>query len=121
MSKSKSQRIVDVAESLGWTVKFHKQTRWSDGKTEKYVEFSQYSPAGQDFSFEVFYDNLGEIDEKVFEFWQNYDIDEEVEMWLEAKRNGVSGVPSASVLVRDQEEIDKMIETLWSRLRALLR
>ena len=37
-------------------------------------------------------------------------------MWIEAKRNGVSGVPSTQELVYDAEEISKMLNTLAEKL-----
>ena len=116
-SRSKKTIITEIAESLGWGADFDEQKNARTSKIERYVEFSQYSPAGQDFSFCVWYDKLGEIPRKVFDYWQDYDIDEEVKMWLEAKANGVGGVPCARVLVHDQEDIQNMIYDLWSALR----
>lgn len=118
MGKATKDHVTGIAEALGWTVRFCTQTRNAyDGRLEKYAEFSQFSPAGQDYSFVVFYDALREIPEKVFETWDNFDIDEEVALWLEAKRNGVSGVPSVVDLVKDQQDIEQMLYDLWSALR----
>lgn len=120
--------IIDAAEELGWSCTFDKQRRkvYNDGKwdkeiTEKYVEFSQFSPAGQDFSFDVWYDNLGEIMYKVYEYYQDYDVEEEVLMWLEAKRNGIAGVPDVQTLVHDQEEIEQMILELAEAIKKVTR
>ena len=46
----------------------------------------------------------------------SFDIDEHVETWIGAKKNGTAGVPSAVTLVRDATAIDKMLEELADAL-----
>ena len=127
MAKSKKRIIEDVTESFGWQAGFHKQKKkmynggkWDKEATEKYVTFSGYSNAGEDLEFVEFYDRLDEIPEKLFERYQDFDVDEHVEMWLEGKMYGVKGVPSARVLVEDAEWIEqfilKLAETLLDAL-----
>ncbi len=127
MSKSLKDVITDAAEELGWTVRFETQRRtlynggaWDKEKTEKYVEFSQYSPAGEDFDFTVFYDSLGEMAKKVYEAYDDFDVDDHVRMWLEAASNGVGGVPGAVTLAHDAEAIEQMILDLAMALRDAL-
>ena len=91
--------------------------KWDKEVTEKYVEFSQMSSAGEDFSFYVFYDRLEDIPREVYEYYDDFDVDDHVRMWLEAKKNGVGGVPNARVLVKDAEEIEEMILTLSMAIR----
>lgn len=57
----------------------------------------QYTPAGEDWGF--YLDNL----EDLKDYAENFDVDEEFEMWVEAKKNGVSGVPSYRELLDDQQ------------------
>ena len=38
-------------------------------------------------------------------------------MWIEARKNGVSGVPGTRELVHDAEDIDKMLQKLADALR----
>ena len=99
-------KIIEIAEKLEWTVNV----------TNDYIEFNQYSPAGEDFSFIVNTVTPKEIVEQVVEYADDFDIDEHIEMWIEAKRNGVSGVPSTRELVYDAEEISKMLNTLAEKL-----
>ena len=113
MTKAK---VENIAEGLGWSVRFQTQKN-SRGETEKYVEFSQDSPAGEDFSFYVFYGKLPEIPTEVYRYWQGFDIEEHVKMWLEAKSNGVRGVPDVVTLVDDAQEIETMLENLWEELK----
>lgn len=52
-------------------------------------------------------------------YYEDFDIDEHIEMWVEAKRNGVSGVPSISELLDDAREIDVMILKLSQTLHEM--
>ena len=124
MGKSLKTIIEDTAESNGWGTHFETQRvkaynggKWDKWKTEKYVEFRQPSPLGEDFSFEVFYDCLSEIPKQVYEEYSSFDMDEHVMMWLEAKRNGSRGIPGVIALANDAVEIEKMILDLAFALR----
>lgn len=105
-------KIIDIADELGWGVEQRTQ-HYPDGSREDYIEFSQGSPAGEDFSFYVFYDEPEDIVRGIYEYWQDFSVEEHVTMWLDAKRNGVSGVPDAVTLVDDAREIEKMLQDLW--------
>lgn len=59
-------------------------------------EIQQYTPAGEDWLIEV-----GELEE-FREYAQNFSPEEEFEMWYEAGRNGVGGVPAIPELWKDQ-------------------
>ena len=95
---------IEICEELGWNVTI-------DGDV---VEFQQESPHGEDFSFAV---NKNSIAKNVFRYAENFDIDAHVLMWLEAKRNGVSGVPGLVELVEDAQEIQKMLDGLSDALK----
>lgn len=118
MGKISKKMIEETAESLGWSVDFETQ-EYPGKKREKLVTFSQDSPAGEDFSFYVFYESLPEIANEVYSFWLDFDPDEHVSMWLEAKRCGVGGVPDAVTLAEDTKEILTMLEDLWDALSNL--
>lgn len=102
------QEYLDVLEMHDWTVISYTD----DGR----VELQKYSPAGEDFSICV---EVKNFPEEVAEYAANFDIDEHIEMWIEAKHNGVSGVPSARELVYDAEDIDKMLHELAAALAEL--
>lgn len=104
------EKLVAKAEQLDWTVKF------GDQDNGRYVEFYKYSPAGEDFSFCVWFDGIKDIPHEVSQYYIDFDIDEHIEMWIEARRNGVSGVPSTRELVKDAEDIDDMLEELSDAL-----
>lgn len=47
---------------------------------------------------------------KIEDIYLSYDVDEEVEMWMEAKRNGMKGIPSAINLVNNCKEINNNLK-----------
>ena len=96
----KITKIKEIAEHLGWRV-----DEYDDGT----VEFSQCSPAGEDFSFTV---NAEEAAKEIYEYYNGFDVDEHIEMWIEARENGAHGVPSTRQLVEDAEDISKMLKEL---------
>lgn len=103
--KQIEKRYLDVLEKHDWAVSSYTD----DGR----VELEKYSPAGEDFSICVGVENLPA---EVREYAAGFDIDEHIEMWIEARRNGTSGVPSTRELVKDAEDIDKMLQELGAAL-----
>lgn len=104
MTKNKIEKI---AEELGWTV------TWDNNDGTKFVMFSQYSPAGQDFNVELEYKNLGEIEDKLREYYDNYDPSYEAYLWLDNDGHGKNGAPYEMIdvyndMVACEEMIDKL-------------
>lgn len=96
-----NEKYRKICEDLGWSLT-------DEGDGSFYV--SQYSPKGEDFGFSVPADNFVQA---VREYYEDFDVDEHVEMWLEARKNGVQGVPaSIEALVYDAKAIDDMLEKL---------
>ena len=95
----------EICEEQGWGV-----FEDDDGV----VELEKYSPAGEDFSFTARADHFVE-DAK--EYAASFDQEEHIEMWIEAKRNGVRGVPFVKELVRDAEAINEMLRELATALQ----
>ena len=65
-------------------------------KSDEQYFIHQYTPEGEDWGFYI--DNLVDI----IDYAENFDVEDEFEMWVDAKRNGISGVPSISDLWQDQ-------------------
>lgn len=57
--------------------------------------------------------SIHELRKEMLQIWQNFDIEEHVMMWLEAKKNGMQGVPDVATLVEDAQKIEKMYEKLY--------
>jgi glycine cleavage system regulatory protein len=103
-SKQLSKRFEKVCENLCWAFTYDESGN---------VELSKYSPAGEDFSFSV---EVNGFVENVKEYSANFDIDEHVEMWIQARKNKASGVPTTRELVKDAEDISEMLKELSSIL-----
>lgn len=104
------KKYLDVLEKHDWAVSSYTD----DGG----VELEKHSPAGEDFIMCLEVENFPEA---VAEYAAGFDIDEHIEMWIEAKKNGTRGVPSARELVHDAEEIDKMLQELAVTLQEVSR
>lgn len=94
-------KYLEILEAHGWAVSSYTD----DGR----VELEKYSPAGEDFIMCVEVNNFPDA---VMEYYEDFDVDEHIEMWVEARRNGTSGVPTTRRLVEDAEAIDEMLKEL---------
>lgn len=106
------EKLCDIAEELGWSI--HED----DGS----IELSFMPDAGEDFSFTVNNTEcIGDAAREIYEYWQDFDPDEHTAMWVEAKRNGVRGVPSIRKILEDADEIDAKLKELSERISDEIR
>lgn len=103
--KELEQKYIDVLEARDWRICDY----IDDGR----VELEKYSPAGEDFLMCV---EVEDFPRKVAEYAADFDPDEHIEMWIEARRNGTRDVPCARVLVHDAEAIEEMLTELADAL-----
>lgn len=96
--------LVERAEELGWSC-------YTDPEDSS-IEFTQSSPAGEDFSFCAYGSTVNEIVKSIREYANGFDVEEHIKMWLDAKESGTSGVPSVFELVEDAKAIQEMLDTL---------
>ena len=114
-------KIYEIAEREGWQV----DSYYVDEK-EATVSFSfeKYSPAGQDFYFEVsvpnkededtFYENVAEAIDK---YWEGFDVCYETYIWLDETGHGRNGAPyDMKDLYEDTQACADMIHDLWLAL-----
>lgn len=103
--------ILQKAEELDWT-----STVWIEPSQNDrtYAEIGKHSPAGEDFSMVIDFDKEDQADTFISdlrEYFENFDVNEHVEMWLPSRGKG--GCPlSVRELVEDAEAIEKMVEEL---------
>lgn len=76
-------KLIEKLEEHGFTVS-HEGDEW---------EFGKYSPAGQDFWFTVYADDMDELAEKVLDYYENFDVSEEAYLWLDHSGHGKNGAP----------------------------
>ena len=79
-------------------------------KFDNYWYVSQFTPAGEDWGYEV--EKLKDI----VDIAEGFDPEEEFETWVEVKRGGIAGVPKIPELWEDQlwkqETLNKVLEAI---------
>lgn len=103
-TKELDQRYIDVLERLEWRIV---------GYYDDTVEIENFSPAGEDLIIRFGVENFPDA---VAQYAADFDPDEHIEMWIEARHSGMSGIPPARELARDADKIDKMLEELANAL-----
>lgn len=122
----KHQELIDaitkVAEDNGWSVNVEEATRWnpdtrkveSKGDVFEFT-FSQYSDAGQDFSFFVDMKD-GDIEtliESISDYYEGFDPDYEASLWIGSDGHGKNGAPDRIAdIVKDMEQCEEMVRDL---------
>lgn len=111
-------KIVRCAEDKGWKV----DVDFKQGKGLTLFEFSQYTPAGQDFSFTATMEN-NQLDNLIIdmeEYSEGFDVDSEAYLWLDCNGHGKNGAPyRMREVLDDMEEAKKMIKTLLDAIKTL--
>lgn len=92
-----SQKILDAIEENGFTYNIDQQGN------EYFIELSQYTPAGEDWRFTIWFNGT---DDNFISALENdiyyFDVDEQVEPFIENR--GKYGIPSSiKLLVEDAE------------------
>lgn len=112
------EQITTVATSLGWQVT-------SDTSVPNVVEFefSQYTPAGQDFDFcaEMKDNDPDNLLKEIEQYYEGYDPDYEAYLWIGTDGHGKNGAPyHIKDIVSDMEAAEAMINTLYPKFRSIL-
>ncbi len=105
-------KLLDKAEELGWCI-HEDHEEW---------EFSQHSPAGEDFSFCVRTSDVidpEDLAREIRSYANDFDTEEHAKMWIGAQGN-VAGVPDIKTLVKDADDIKLMLNKLASALEGVL-
>lgn len=100
------------AEALGWVI--------DEDKVCGVFTFRQGSPAGEDYSFDLYADDdfSDGVAAAVRRVYDDFDIDEHVGLFAEASMRGESGVPKLSILVDDAKEIERC-SARWRMLSSI--
>jgi len=100
-----NDRVTEIFEKMDWSIINIFDTE---------IEIETWSPAGENLVETLDYDGTTEsLIKSIKEMVDCFDVDDHVEMWIEAK-NSTRGVPqSTRVLVEDAEAIKEMYENLY--------
>ena len=111
--KIELQVLLDRAETLDW----HYEV-WEEDNGRTYVEFSKYSPLGEDFVMIINFDKDNQAEtliKELDEYSDDFNVTEHAKMWIE--NAGKNGVPNDLIaLVQDANDIDQMICELYDSL-----
>lgn len=84
-------------------------------KDEAGYDLQMYTPAGEDWNIGI--TNL----EDFVEYANNFDPEDEFAMWMEARHGCFAGVPSPSVLWKDQLWKQKELKRIAKKITKLLK
>lgn len=116
--KKHAGRLVKHAstDTPAWVEKmndaFEELSAYIEQESAGYYDISFYTDAGEDFHTSVRADNAEEFAHAMYDTYMGFDTEEHVNMWLNAKESGTSGVPDVVTLVHDAEAIEKWLEQL---------
>ena len=79
-----SPELIDRLGALEWHI-----TDYKNGS----FYFGKYSPAGQDFGFEVEGEDLEDLAHNIERFYDDYDVSYEAYLWLDEWGHGRNGAP----------------------------
>lgn len=91
------KEIIKICEKHGWKVTIDGDTVTLEHQDAPYC----------------FYVDIDDIDGAAYEEYQNFDEDDFITLWLEAKKNGVKGVPDIRGLLQAAEDIEDSLEALF--------
>lgn len=98
------EKAKEIAEELGWKVE---PDTWGSFDGNRCITFSKASPAGEDFSFDIWSDEDESIAAETRSYANDFDEEEHVKLMLDSR-----GAPSMKELVADAEKIKKMVNDL---------
>ena len=104
----KQEKIIAIAEQNGWHV--HIAGSGNDGRVM--LEFSRFTPYGQDFNFqaEMEGNDLQTPIGSIIRFLDGFDPDSEAYLWLGPDGHGKNGAPySMKDIVEDMEAAENMV------------
>lgn len=109
-----NQRIIDTVEKNGFTI--HEVEKQGN---DFIVEINQGTPLGEDWWEAIWFDGTNDgFVEAVRDRYNNFDVDEEAEIWVECR--GRNGVPSSiKALVEDAEWKESALGLLADELEEL--
>lgn len=103
--------IIETAESLDWECEYD--------SAEDRLSIRTVTSAGEDISHDISCHDDKKISELLVDIYDDFDEEEHVELWINARNKGVPGVPNIFKLVDDAKEIKGMYEDLMIAVAAV--
>ena len=104
------KEVIQCAETNGW----HVDTEKHQDKNIVIFEFSQFTPAGQDFFFSA------TMQGRSLEYYEGFDADSEAYLWLDGNGHGKNGAPyRMKDVLADMEAAEGMVCKLLEAVSGL--
>ena len=104
-------QMLDLLEELGFSANYEGM----DEKTgEETVEISQYTPAGEDWNFLIYFKGTENFVEKFIDLANNYDYMEDQSSYFEY--SGTNGIPDKETLIEDGKWKAEQLDITVARL-----
>lgn len=106
-------KVIEVAESLGWICCVEHEGE------ETTFQFEKYSPAGHDFVFseKMHKDDVATLIHGIYRYYEDFDVSEETYLYLDSSGHGVNGAPyDMRDLYNDIEASCNDVEKLYDAL-----
>ena len=110
-------KVIEIAEENGFYADVYNNR---EDKEEYYFEFGKFSDCGRDFTFSIFFntlDDISDIADKIYEYYENFDVSYETYIWLDNFGHGMSGAPDDMLDVyNDTKQCEGFIEELYNAI-----
>lgn len=104
-----SPSLIDKIEKNGYAI-----TDYKNGS----FYFSKYSPAGQDFGFEVEGEDLEDLASNIYKYYDDFDVSYETYLWLGDDGHGKNGAPyDMKNLYEDMQACEDFIMELYEIIK----
>lgn len=110
-------KVIEIAEENGFSVNVYNNR---EDEEEYYFEFGKYSDCGRDFTFDIFFNTLTDIDDiadKIYEYYEDFDVSYETYIWLDNFGHGTNGAPYDMLdAYNDTKQCEGFIEELYNAI-----
>lgn len=110
-------KVIEIAEENGFSVHIYNNR---EDEEEYYFEFGKYSDCGRDFTFSIFFNTLTDINDiadKIYEYYEGFDVSYETYIWLDNLGHGMNGAPDDMLDVyNDTKQCEGFIKELYNAI-----
>lgn len=110
-------KVIEIAEENGFSVNVYNNR---EDEEEYYFEFGKYSNCGRDFTFSIFFntlDDISDIADKIYEYYEDFDVSYETYIWVDNFGHGMNGAPDDMLDVyNDTKQCKGFIEELYDAI-----
>lgn len=104
-----NEKLLDKIKANGWSI-----SDYGNGL----FYFGKYSPAGQDFGFEVEAEDLDELVSNIYNYYDDFDVSYETYLWLDGNGHGCNGAPyDMKDLYEDMQACEEAVYELYEIIK----